>query len=587
MSQMTGPSPTGELTPEQISEMRKQLEAKKKEIEEERKRIAARREQRLMKSDSHVSLTSLVSPTNSLPNSGATSPVSLSSSLRLSSTNECDTEKDQPIQKSTTSVTDDLIQLTPTASLSVTSIVTFKGSDNLTFKVEKAALDSKSDYIIDFSIVAISPGDYHHRTHQTLKTCEGEDKEISFRFNTLEDTVICVVKDMMMELSIQDKYEETIQNLMRHEVERLMKERETDKRNELLYRAETLESLKRFAEAQFCYKTLKELMDDLDDYSTSLIDIRQRIFLGLGHIDYKDKRLKEARNNYEQFLLLESRKTNVRGNSGIELEEGTTLAPNSNDTIPNKIRAFIGLAKVHAKEKNFKQAESILKGILLDQGDDEKTAEVIRTALVNVYEKQGKLYESETIYKRLYEERNHTYNTLETQAEKLMSVDSLPEAQVLFKQALDMKESALPILEKLAVLYVKHNKYKEAIESYGSCLEMKEKLRDPEHYSLSDTLCSMAKVLTYQSRWEEAEQHLVRSKKITEKALQSNENLLGCSTRSSGTDVGKIQARNTEIKKGLLVSLNGLIDLYNELQRPDEVNNLKKRLNEISAPSGQ
>lgn len=63
-----------------------------------------------------------------------------------------------------------------------------------------------------------------------------------------------------------------------------MKEREGDKRNELLFRAETLESLKRFGEAGFCYYTLKELLDELDDFSSAYIDVRQRIYLGIAHV---------------------------------------------------------------------------------------------------------------------------------------------------------------------------------------------------------------------------------------------------------------------------------------------------------------
>lgn len=52
------------------------------------------------------------------------------------------------------------------------------------------------------------------------------------------------------------------------------------------------------------------------------------------------------------------------------------------------------------------------------------------------------------------------------------------------------------MLEELAGIYVSHNKYKEAMEAYSTCVEMKEKLRDPEHYTLSENLCSMAKVLS-------------------------------------------------------------------------------------------
>lgn len=166
------------------------------------------------------------------------------------------------------------------------------------------------------------------------------------------------------------------------------------------------------------------------------------------HNRYKDKQYKEARNNYEQFLLLESRKsmTSLKNSSQIEMEDKTNIT--NNTEIPNKLRAFIGLAKVHSKEKNYKQAESILKGVLLDEGEDSvsKSSDVIRKILVKLYEKQGKLYESETVYKRLYEGRSHTYNTLEKQAEKLMQVENLEEAQVLFKQADQYKVREIQIL---------------------------------------------------------------------------------------------------------------------------------------------
>eukprot|EP01117_Protostelium_nocturnum_P011605 TRINITY_DN4214_c0_g1_i1.p1 TRINITY_DN4214_c0_g1~~TRINITY_DN4214_c0_g1_i1.p1 ORF type:complete len:567 (+),score=212.50 TRINITY_DN4214_c0_g1_i1:139-1839(+) len=555
----------GELTPEQISEMRKQLEAKKKEIEEERKRIAQRREQRALLSDSPaLSASSSSLPLSMQSDSPLNSPPSEERGQLTRSMSNLTLEAD--------SVTS---QLRVINNLSNNHTFSLSGKEDLTFKVERVQFDMKRDYMIRFSLILNST------------SVRDEVKEVSFEFNILEDTVFYVARDLSLELHLHDKYDQVVQNLLTFEVDRLVKEREVDKRRDLLYRAQMLESVKRYSEAEFCYNTLKELLEEMDDFSSTHNDTRQAIHLGLGHIEYKENHFAESRNNYEQFLLLESRKS-LPGLVSIEFDDGTPKKPAVDSSgIPYNLRAFIGLAKVHAKEKNYKQAESILKGVLLDQGesDQKPAAELIRDTLVKIYEQQNKFYEAENVFKRLYDTKNHTFTTLESQAEKLIQAENLQEAQVLFKQALEMKESTLPVLEKLALLYVKHNKYAEAMESLGNCLEMKQKLRDPEHFTCAETLCHMGKVHVYQSRWEEAEESFVKAMKIGEKALQSNENLLSCSVGKGKEEIAKINARNSEIKKALTEALNGLIDLLTELMRNDDAAVFKKRLADISKPT--
>eukprot|EP01117_Protostelium_nocturnum_P011606 TRINITY_DN4214_c0_g1_i2.p1 TRINITY_DN4214_c0_g1~~TRINITY_DN4214_c0_g1_i2.p1 ORF type:complete len:420 (+),score=154.23 TRINITY_DN4214_c0_g1_i2:139-1398(+) len=404
----------GELTPEQISEMRKQLEAKKKEIEEERKRIAQRREQRALLSDSPaLSASSSSLPLSMQSDSPLNSPPSEERGQLTRSMSNLTLEAD--------SVTS---QLRVINNLSNNHTFSLSGKEDLTFKVERVQFDMKRDYMIRFSLILNST------------SVRDEVKEVSFEFNILEDTVFYVARDLSLELHLHDKYDQVVQNLLTFEVDRLVKEREVDKRRDLLYRAQMLESVKRYSEAEFCYNTLKELLEEMDDFSSTHNDTRQAIHLGLGHIEYKENHFAESRNNYEQFLLLESRKS-LPGLVSIEFDDGTPKKPAVDSSgIPYNLRAFIGLAKVHAKEKNYKQAESILKGVLLDQGesDQKPAAELIRDTLVKIYEQQNKFYEAENVFKRLYDTKNHTFTTLESQAEKLIQAENLQEAQVLFKQ---------------------------------------------------------------------------------------------------------------------------------------------------------
>ncbi len=163
---------------------------------------------------------------------------------------------------------------------------------------------------------------------------------------------------------------------------------------------------------------------------------------------------------------------------------------------------------------------------LKDTGKFDYLEEEARRNLVRVYESQGKLYEAEQIYKRMYDDVNHHVKTLDRKAEKFISEGKFVEAQNLLKEAYKIKETALPILETMADLYVKHSKFMDALSCYKTCLEIREKLSDPEHYSIAETLNRIAALYKQQQKLTDAESTLQRALKICEKALNTNENAI-------------------------------------------------------------
>ena len=100
------------------------------------------------------------------------------------------------------------------------------------------------------------------------------------------------------------------------------------------------------------------------------------------------------------------------------------------------------------------------------------------------------------------------------------------EAQTLLKDVYKLKEAALPILETLAELYLKHNKLTESLQCLHECLETREKLNDPEHFSIAETLNRIAQLHKQSNKPKEAEETLQRALKICEKALNTNENAI-------------------------------------------------------------
>jgi tetratricopeptide (TPR) repeat protein len=147
-------------------------------------------------------------------------------------------------------------------------------------------------------------------------------------------------------------------------------------------------------------------------------------------------------------------------------------------------------------------------------------------SLIRVYEAQGKLTESENIYKRMYDDINNASKILDRKAEKFINDSKFVEAQDLLKEVYKKKESALPILGALAELYIKHNKHAEALNCYKTCLEIREKLNDPEHFSVAESLNRIALMNKQLKQIEESEATLQRALKICEKALNTNENAI-------------------------------------------------------------
>lgn len=155
------------------------------------------------------------------------------------------------------------------------------------------------------------------------------------------------------------------------------------------------------------------------------------------------------------------------------------------------------------------------------------------------------------------------------------------EGQNIFKESAKLKESLIPMLERLTELYMKHNKYVEALSYLSRLLDLKEKLRDPEHFSLVETLCKISNLYKLQQRYDVADATYQKALKIAEKSLQSNENMIRMHvSQSKLEDANKAIMRNLEIKKVLIVTLTSMIDLYQVMNKIDDISNLKKRLAE-------
>jgi tetratricopeptide (TPR) repeat protein len=252
------------------------------------------------------------------------------------------------------------------------------------------------------------------------------------------------------------------------------------------------------------------------------------------------------------------------------------------------IKTMILLSKIYIKLHKFFKAESILLNILQSipfekqknlEDDEYILIEQCRKLLIKIYEKQGKINNSALFYKNIYDEMNNSYKFLEEEAEKLMKKGNLTEAQKLFKEALFQKERILPIIEQLVCIYVKHHKYMEASNYLCLCLELREKLKDPEHYSLADILSAMAQVFKLQNRLEESERTFQKAIKIGEKALQSNDNLMKMFQQQNVEEKLKgLEIRNMEIKNILMIAINNLIELYKLKEKQSEIYLLNKRI---------
>jgi len=390
----------------------------------------------------------------------------------------------------------------------------------------------------------------------------------------------------MLEFQFRVKDDEEIVRLIESEVEKIKKERSKKQIWGILRRAQTFIRMKRPKEAKFIIESLLRTIDthynvqwksisslagteglresDHNSNPTTLSNLescfsstewnslKQMASYELGRVYLKLNELSSAQSYFERHL--------------------------ETDKEESSMKSLIGLAKIYAHRGQFKKAEAILKNILLE-GHDESVVHWARRTLAKVYEMQGKLYEAEMVFKRLYDERRSSFLDLEAKAEKAIRQSEFNIAQHLFKEALQLKESSLPLMCDLAHLYVKHNKNMDALVCFQSCLELQEKLKDSEHFSIAETLNNIAKLNICLRNYVEAEKTLQRSLRIVEKALQSNENLSRLFlSHENNIELRRIQERNLEVKKIAEVTLKLLADVYQTIEKSMEFGEMKRKL---------
>lgn len=283
--------------------------------------------------------------------------------------------------------------------------------------------------------------------------------------------------------------------------------------------------------------------------------------------------------------------TNKLMESQVSVEETVATTMTLHETV-FALKTQLGLAKVYRKEGKLSKAELLCKGITNrpafdDHGDREEESVLVdkaRHLLCKIYEAQGKYYESETLYKRRWEDLCYRFQEMEKTAEVNIKNQKYQEAQQLFKNALSLKEAALPVLEKLTDLYISHNKYNEAKTTVKQCAELKEKLKDPEHYSLAETYCILGEICKLQNNPEEAMTIYTKCLKISEKALSSNENLIASLKKQNmKLEIDKTTQRNLDIKRVLLLTLQHLVDLLHDQHKHAEAAPYVKKIQEVAA----
>jgi len=398
----------------------------------------------------------------------------------------------------------------------------------------------------------------------------GKVKDVEFELNLLEDTEVGVAKEMVRDLQLPKELTDFTTQLIRNEVARIMKERESMKWQELFDKGKLLQRNKKYVESERIFSILLDSFNPPTNKSGPIpnrpVLSKGQVIMLLADACYKLGKYIEARQLYDDYSQL----------------------PDHGKEKNGELLGQIKIAKVFMKQSKFKDSEILLKGIInrppkqLDGATE--IVDYCRKALVKVYELQGKLYESEMLYKRPLDEIWSSFQTLEKNAEKLMMDGSFEQAQDLFKDELKLKSEALPILQCLAELYTRHNKFVESLECYQKCLELKEKLNDSGHFSLADTLNCIAKVYQVQKQYEKAEETFIKALKISEMALQTTENLMQKLTKENASDKLKtVMSRLPEIKSVLLLTLGNLIRLHGEMGNPDEVELFKQKLADFSS----
>eukprot|EP01119_Soliformovum_irregulare_P007293 TRINITY_DN1969_c0_g1_i1.p1 TRINITY_DN1969_c0_g1~~TRINITY_DN1969_c0_g1_i1.p1 ORF type:complete len:459 (+),score=152.54 TRINITY_DN1969_c0_g1_i1:42-1418(+) len=433
--------------------------------------------------------------------------------------------------------------------------------------------------------------------HFTIVICTpGLEKTVSFMMSLLEDTESSIVDEMKEDLKLSDAIAESARRLLEVEVERIEEEKEEIVREKLLLKAQSFHKEMNFEEAERLYTLLLDSFyarpspvispTNIHSAPTSpalstfpspappshSFSIRGHVLFSLGHINYKLRKYSLAEHFYNEFLEGEGK---AQGEFGREY-----------------LKTIVGLAKVKSHQYKYKEAEALLKKVYSSNNTGQKKVdkEVIEYAkknLIKIFEMQAKYYESEMLFKRPLDELTVLYQKLESEGEKMMQAgeESLMAAQRLFKDALALKEESLPLSEELAEMYVKHNKFKEALECLQMCLELKEKLKDPGHYSLAETLCRIGKVLKAQGKLKEAEETMCRAAKLAEIALQSNRNLVTLykkqANNNNSTQLQTVLARDVEIRKALINSLENLFEFYDQTGNKESAISTRKKKDEI------
>eukprot|EP01118_Nematostelium_gracile_P011783 TRINITY_DN4239_c0_g1_i3.p1 TRINITY_DN4239_c0_g1~~TRINITY_DN4239_c0_g1_i3.p1 ORF type:complete len:462 (+),score=129.82 TRINITY_DN4239_c0_g1_i3:162-1547(+) len=399
----------------------------------------------------------------------------------------------------------------------------------------------------------------------------GRSKDIEFALNLIEDTEPAIAREMVRELSLPKELTDFTTLLIRNEVARISKERELIRWKELYDKAMRYHKDGKWKEAEYLFAILFDSFNVPVNRSGPIPMkppvAKSEVQMRLGDSRYKLGKHQEARHLYEAYMQLgeESRQKN------------------------SDIIAHVKLGKILMKENKFSESEALLKSIInrppKQMEGAAKELEYCRKTLSKVYEVQGKLYESEMLYKRLVDDIWSSFQVLEKNAQQLMLDGSFEQAQELFKDELKLKGEVLPFLERLAELYSRHNKFMESLDCHMKCLELKEKLNDAGHFSLAKSLNSIGNVYKIQGKHDLAEESYSKAIKIVEMALKTMENLILKLSKenASAEKVTYLTSKLPEIRQLLLTTLQNLIEIHDCQSHKAEAKALKKKLNEISA----
>jgi len=146
----------------------------------------------------------------------------------------------------------------------------------------------------------------------------------------------------------------------------------------------------------------------------------------------------------------------------------------------------------------------------------------------------GKYREAELMYRQaldlkekvLGEEHPSTLDSMNNLAEVLRHQGKYEEAEQMQRQTLDLKKvlgeehpSTLGSMNNLAIVLGQQGKYEEAEQMQRQTLDLREKVLGEEHPDTLDSMNNLAEVLRHQGKYEEAEQMQRQTLDLKEKVL--------------------------------------------------------------------